>query len=148
LKSGRPFANDIAASCGGPPGETAEIDREYARRSPLTRLADAAEVPLDINAGIRDGHDGSVPVGHSIRAFNAVARPGERVSEENLQRLETLARVPDDLARPFDDPSYGVRKPLFRRQSGSARLTIFDGGHEIVFDAAFEWLSRQKKQPR
>jgi len=55
------------------------------------------------------------------------------------------AVVPAHLAVPIDDPSYGRKKPLFRRQSGKARITIFEGGHEVVQQAAISWLSQQVK---
>jgi hypothetical protein len=40
---------------------------------------------------------------------------------------------------------YGEKAPLFRRQSGHARITIFDGDHEIVYWAAMTWLAYQYK---
>jgi hypothetical protein len=42
-----------------------------------------------------------------------------------------------------DDPSYGARRVLFRRASGKARVTIFEGGHEVVEAAALAWLVAQ-----
>jgi hypothetical protein len=35
---------------------------------------------------------------------------------------------------------------LWRQQSGQVRLTLFDGGHEIIVAAAMDWLSRQSRK--
>jgi hypothetical protein len=34
---------------------------------------------------------------------------------------------------------------LFRRTSGNARITVFDGGHEIVHEAWLTWLEAQAR---
>ena len=90
-KSGRKYWRDIEASCGGAPGSNATVDLEYRRRSPLTWLAAAKRVPLDINAGIRDGHDGSVPISHTLHAFNAIAEERLRVSEAYIAHMTAKA---------------------------------------------------------
>jgi alpha-beta hydrolase superfamily lysophospholipase len=146
-KAGRRYANHIVKSCGGAPGASAEVDLEYKRRSPVTYLAKAKGLALDINAGIRDGHTGSVPVNHSLRAFNLVASEQDRVSEEDIKYFVEKAEVPANLKGGVRDATYGEKVPLFRRASGKARVTIFDGGHEIIFEAALSWLSQQRKRP-
>lgn len=143
--AGLRYADEIVASCGGPPGASEEVDREYRKRSPLTYLSKAQGVKIDINAGIHDGHRGSVPIGHALRGFNALAGEADRLSEEQIGVFVEQARVPEGLETDIDDPVYGDRRPLFRRASGEARITIFDGGHEIVYPAALDWLSRQAK---
>jgi hypothetical protein len=35
---------------------------------------------------------------------------------------------------------------LFRRQSGNARITVFDGAHDKNTEAAFRWLNQQRKR--
>jgi hypothetical protein len=102
-------------------------------------------VPLDINAGIRDGHTGSVPISHSLKAFNLVAAPKDRISEADVEFFTKQAQVPPHLKEQLTDAIYGGKTPLFRRSSGNARVTIFDGGHDTVYEAALSWLSRQKK---
>jgi dipeptidyl aminopeptidase/acylaminoacyl peptidase len=67
---GASYANHIVMSTGGIPGASAEVDFQYKARSPITHLANAT-APLDINAGINDGHTGSVPISHSLNAFNS-----------------------------------------------------------------------------
>ena len=145
-KSGREDCEDVSRSCGGPPGASKEVDREYRARSPLSYLEHARGLPLDINAGIRDGHDGSVPISHSLRAFNAVAATEDRISPEDIRFFVDEAAVPPQLRRPISDPTYGDKRALFRRSSGAVRVTIFQGSHELVPRAALEWLSQQRKK--
>jgi pimeloyl-ACP methyl ester carboxylesterase len=139
-------ADEIVKSCGGEPGTSEAVDIEYVKRSPVTYLANAVEVPLDINAGIKDGHhSGGVPINHSLQGFNVVAAPKDRISEEDIRYFVDKIEVPPHLKQELHDPTYGASKSLFRRTSGKVRVTIFDGGHDIVFPAAFAWLSEQKK---
>jgi hypothetical protein len=146
-KSGRKYADDIVKSCGGIPDQSLAVDFEYKNRSPVTHLQNAVNLPLDINAGIMDGHTGSVPVSHSLRAFNVLASKHDRISESDIKYFVEKAEVPPHLKMAVKDATYGEKKPLFRKTSRKTRLTIFDGGHEIVYKAALTWLEKQKKQP-
>ena len=135
----------IEASCGGKPNQHATVDFQYWNRSPIHFLPNAKQVRLDINAGIMDGHTGSVPVGHSLRAFNVIAARNNRFSEEQIQFIETKAKIPANLSgETQQDPSYGEKQPLLRRQSGKTRVTLFQGSHEIIMEAALEWLNHQR----
>jgi len=134
------YARMLEKSCGGPPGSSEKTNQEYRRRSPLTYLKHAAEVPLDINAGIYDGHRGSVPVSQYLRAFNAVAEPADRISEKNIRHITEKAEIPSKLQFGGTAPHYGEKEVLFRKRSGSARVTVFRGEHEIIFEAALHWL--------
>ncbi|MHB9029368.1 MAG: alpha/beta hydrolase family protein [Candidatus Latescibacterota bacterium] len=138
--AGNSYYQNIADTCGGAPGESGAVDGEYRKRSPLTWLANAKGVPLHINAGIHDGHTGSVPVSHSLRAFNAVAAPEGRLSNQDIQFFVEKEAVPPHLAKEITDPDYGQKKPLFRSSSGAATVTIFQGGHEMVPGAALSWI--------
>jgi pimeloyl-ACP methyl ester carboxylesterase len=147
IKAKRRYAGEIEKSCGGPPGKSAAVDLEYKNRSPLTWLPKAklAGVPMDINAGINDGHRGSVPISQSLRAFNALADPTDRISDADIAYMVEKAAIPAHLQKKLSDPSYGTKIPLLRKTSGRARITIFKGGHEIISAAALTWLSQQKK---
>ena len=144
LARGNSYADDLVGACSGLPGASASVDSEYSARSPLTYL-DRATAPLDINAGIRDGHDGSVPISHALRAFNAVADPADRIGEVAIRDLVQQAVVPPHLTCAISDSSYGHRPPLLRRQSRHAHLTLYDGDHEIVYPAALRWLGGHSK---
>jgi acetyl esterase/lipase len=144
--NGLQYAEQIEEACGGAPGNSEEADAEYWRRSPNRWLAGSKGLALDINAGIRDGHDGPVPISHALSAFNAVAAPGDRLTDEEIAFFVREAKVPPHLqAEKVEDPRYGERSVLFRRTSGRARITIFDGGHEWVPNAALHWLEQQEK---
>lgn len=144
------YARMLAASCGGPPGESDEIDREYHNRSPIHYLQHALDLPLDICAGVKDGKTGSVPIHHSLRAYNVIAKAGgkETISQATMDELWQQGRLtspqPGDEA---DDPSFG-RKIHLRRHAGEARVTIFEGGHEGLPAAACGWLAQQSRTTR
>ena len=142
------YADDLIKICGGPPGQSKDIDDEYKNRSPINNLWRAHIIPMDINAGIHDGHpsEGSVPVGHSIRAYNELANASGNkngvVGEEVIEYIERMQCVPDWF------PSGDTKDELYPREihlrliSSLVRLTIFEGGHEILYDSAFGWFDR------
>jgi len=136
---------EVADSCGGPPGTSDKVDEQYALRSPITWLEGARGTFVDINAGIRDGHEGSVPVSHTLRAFNKIARDKDQITEDEIDYFVREAKVPPQLQQEIVDPSYGNKQPLFRRNSERVRVTIFDGGHELIPQAALNWLEKQRK---
>jgi pimeloyl-ACP methyl ester carboxylesterase len=134
------YISDLINSCGGAPDDSPAVDREYANRSPITYLKHARGVNIHISAGINDGHQGSVPISHSINAFNELADPIDRIATNDVTHFVSHAQVPPNLRGEFNDASYGDSKLLFRRKSGTAILTIFDGGHELVAPASVEWI--------
>ena len=140
------YAEMLVASCGGTPGESDSIDLEYQQRSPLFVLKNAQNVPIDINAGIYDGHVGSVPVSHSLKAFNELARPSDKLTQEHIDYFVRAMSVPPGLKDEYNDPYYVNKPVLFRQTSGKARITIFDGGHEIIPNAALHWLQQHEKK--
>jgi len=147
-------AHDLEKVFGAGPGTSPEIDAAYRQRSPLFALAQAAGVPIDLNAGIHDGHTregrtGSVPVSHTLRAFNALARANAQsraaIPDEEIDTIVRTAQVPTSLRMTIADPDY-AKPVLLRRTAGAARVTLFDGSHEILHDAALAWLSRQRRR--
>ena len=139
------YARMMEASCGGLPAARSD---EYAHRSPLTFLSSArtANLPVYIATGIHDGHSGSVPVGHAIRAYNALADSGDRVSETEIAAIESDEKVPDALAFRGRDPFYPEKMRIhLRRTSANVRLTLFEGGHAGNFRAGLDFLSRQRR---
>lgn len=136
---------NIETSVGGAPGTSPEVDLEYQKRSPLTYLSPDITTPIDINAGIHDGHRGSVPINQSLWAFNALVN-SQKLTEEEITYFVEQEKVPAYLVDPLlSDPTYGEYEPLFRRQVDNTRLTIFDGAHQIIFEAALTWLAQQQK---
>lgn len=137
------YAKMIEQCCGGKPGPATEA--QYRHRSPLFHLAAAKGVPLDINAGIHDGHTGSVPVSHSLLAFNVLAAPDKQVPVADIDFMVRERKIPTALATETQIDPERQKATLFRRASGNARVTVFEGGHDSEPSAALEWLSRQRK---
>ena len=141
------YAEMTVRSLGGAPGDSAAVDEQYRERSPLFHLAQARDVPLDLAAGVTDGKTGSVPIFHSLRAFNVVAKANglAGVSDEEMQQLWTDGKLKQPQASDREaDPTLG-REVRLRRVAGSARVTIFEGGHEGLPAAACAWLEQQKR---
>ena len=120
-------------------------EAEYRHRSPLFHLAAAKGVPLDINTGIHDGHTGSVPVSHSLRAFNVLASSDKQISTEDIDFMVREQKIPGALAAETQVDPEREKATLFRRNSGNARVTVFEGGHESESSSAVLWLARQRK---
>ena len=140
---------ELEAVCGGPPGKSAAVDAEYRQRSPLPYLEAARGLAIDLNAGIHDGHTGSVPVGHTLRAFNRLAEANgfasQRLNEADIRSIEATQLIPARLQPATADPSY-AKRVLLRRVAGPVRVTLFEGGHEILPEAAFAWLAQQVRK--
>lgn len=134
----------IQASCGGTPAERPD---EYVRRSPLTYLPQVrtSGPSVYIATGIHDGHRGSVPIGHAIRAYNALAEEADRISENDIAFIESREDVPEDLRFKGKDPFYGMANRVhLRMTSRNVRLTLFEGGHSGNLAAGLDFLSRQR----
>jgi pimeloyl-ACP methyl ester carboxylesterase len=139
------YCDMLETVCGGAPGESPEVDEQYRVRSAATWLPHAHNVTLSINTGITDGHNGSVPVSHTLNAFNALAIAHDRIAESAIQSMVQNPNMPVELLQRIDDPLYHSKPALFRRVSGSTQVTIFEGGHEIIYEAALGWLEQQVK---
>jgi pimeloyl-ACP methyl ester carboxylesterase len=149
-KDGRParYAQMVAACCGGPPGASAEVDAQYRARSPVFHLGHVGDLPLDLNTGVKDGVTGSVPIHHTLRAYNAVAAAhGDAVIPDGvMDELWKQGRLSNGTPETTpSDPTYG-RDILLRQTSGQTRVTVFDGTHEALVPAACEWLSLQRRK--
>lgn len=143
----RNYDKTMEKSCGGAPGAGLEVDKQYVVRSACTYLQNASGIPLDINTGINDGHKGSVPVSQSLKAFNALAGIEDKLSDADITFMTDNAQIPDKLKMSVNDPLYSnsKRPVLFRRVSGNVRITVFDGGHDIIQEAGLAWLEKQRK---
>ena len=142
--SARSYDDHIFDACGGDPISDPKAAEQAHHRSPLTWLKNAKNsVILDIGTGIHDGYTGSVPISHAIRAYNEVADPADRISREDMDFMVDNQAVPEHLRFEGEDPTYGEHRVLLRKTSGMVRLTLFEGGHDILTAPAFGFLEQQ-----
>jgi dipeptidyl aminopeptidase/acylaminoacyl peptidase len=141
-RSGTHYAGDIINACGGDPTDSEEARQDCLHRSPITHLDTAREeaVPVFIAQGI---HDSILAPSHGAAAFNQLADPDDRFTEE---QLESLARggVPDDISEPVSAETHfgdGDPAPVLTRQSASAWLTLFDADHEMAYQPTLRWFA-------
>lgn len=149
VKDGKPqrYARMILSSFGGAPGSSDAIDADYKDRSPIHHMHRAVDLPLQICAGINDGYTGSVPISHSLNAFNAVARARKAtvISDADIAHLLNRREVSsENSASNSDWKAYG-RDIRFEHAAGLARVIIFDGGHEGLPMPACDWLASQSR---
>lgn len=149
-RDGKPtkYAQMVAKSMGGPPGSSPEVDREYFDRSSVHHLHRVGDLPVSIWSGIDDGHTGSVPVSHSLRAFNAIARGhgDEPIDDAVISQLDER-RLPVAGPDGADRVIPGLDRTVhFQRTSGASMVTIFEGGHESIPEVAFRWLEAHRRE--
>ncbi|MEM5787750.1 MAG: alpha/beta fold hydrolase [Syntrophobacteraceae bacterium] len=141
----RRYAGQIISSCGGAPSTGSAAARECDRRSPSSYLNNARGKPvrIHISHGIRDDF---VPVTHALLAFNDLAEPADRLSDDDISFIGKNARLPSHLAGSFSDKLYSAagKRLLFRRTSGNVTLSIFSGTHDILYNPALLWLSENR----
>lgn len=156
------YAKHLEAVTGGPPsaprfeqlarqGERAKVDAQYRARSPLASLHRAAGLPIRIEAGIEDGHRGSVPIDHALRAFNALAlandASGRAIPLPWIDAATPDARVPSGLDASDTDTAARTRRALVARTAGPAELVLFDGAHDTDVPALVAFLETKRRQP-
>ncbi len=143
------YAGELEKICGGPPGKSDAVDEQYRRRSPLFHFDAAKGVSIDINAGINDGHTGSVLVSHSLLAFNRLAdvngKPQQKLSADEIGTMTNERVIPKSLLGNVRVQEKRKHSVLFRRVAGPVRVTIFNGGHEGDMPTAIGWLATQSK---
>lgn len=141
---GKGYGAHIIRNLKGDPRSNEASAKEATRRSPVTWLARAKDVAIDIGTGIHDGHRGSVPISEAFNAYNCLAAPGDKVAEKDIEFMVKNEKAPEGTPE-FKDPGYGRRKIHYRKVSGKVRITIFEGGHHILSDYGFAWLLQQRK---
>ena len=148
-KDGKPqkYAQMILKCFGEPPGHSPTIDADYVDRSPLFHLNRVNDLPVDIFAGVNDGHTGSVPVSQSLLAFNRIAAANQDtvIDQAEIQQLVKDRKLVAPKESDLEADTLLGRKIFLRRTSKNSRVTIFDGGHESLPDAACDWLDRHQR---
>ncbi len=142
---GSHYARDIAASCGGPPVRGSRAAEECKRRSPSAHLAGArGRVNVFLGAGIWDQ---LVPPDHALRAWNELSAPADRIGEDELSQLARTRRIPAGLAGSGGNPLFeqaGV-EALLERTSERATVVVFQGSHDLVYNAGLAWLAGKRR---
>jgi predicted esterase len=151
--SGQYFAGrykaDIEASCGGNPQTDISAREECMKRSPSYYLEGARGkgVRFFISGGVEDRF---VPPSHAIRAFNDLAAENEMITEPHYLFVDEAETLPDGLKGEAEENRFFEEAGLpvvFSRTSGGATLILFDGGHDMVYNAGLNWLSQQRQKP-
>lgn len=135
------YAQMMHAACEGTPEDRKD---EYAKRSPVTHLANAKNVPVYIGTGIHDGYKGSVPVSHALKGFNCLADEKDKIPEDVIKGIVETQAVPDAWRFDGADPDY-IQQIHLRKTSGNVRITLFEGAHDILPSQGLNWLSNQRK---
>jgi pimeloyl-ACP methyl ester carboxylesterase len=137
----RHYVRDISRSCGGPPWPGSSAAAECDRRSPSAYLENLRNSPLKIYlaAGI---HDDLVPPDHSLRVFNTLVPEEERLPLDGFELILSVEEPKNDFnSQLFEEAGAPL---LFKKESDNVTLTLFDGGHDLLFNPALYWLSRQR----
>lgn len=142
VSAGRPYAGQIRAVCGGNPTSDESAREECLVRSPRTYLDEAREegVAVYIGQGIRDS---LLSPRHGARAFNQLADPGDRFSDDEIDEIGRNS-LPARLSGSTTTETYfdeGDPAPVFSRQSDDVRVVFFDAGHDMVYKATLRWFA-------
>jgi len=140
------YAAEIVKCIGA--GET--FDAQKAKeRSPLfwkTPVKKRKKSTLQIYAGIHDGYTGSVPISHSIHFYNKLLTDAHEKDKSLYVSAEDAATMLKTQSFLTLNPSKLIegRAILYKKTSKKITLTIFEGTHEILKNAAVELLSETK----
>jgi dipeptidyl aminopeptidase/acylaminoacyl peptidase len=140
----RHYARHIVSSCGGIPKSGTAAEAQCNKRSPSTYLKNARGkgVQIYIAHGIKD--DFAQP-GHALRAFNELVDDKDKISTEDIRFIDSKGQLPSGLAGNIDDEFYRTagKRLLFKRISGNATVTLFNGEHDVLYNVGLQWLSQQ-----
>lgn len=142
----RKYNKQIEATLGGNPLTDEKAAAEARYRSPVTYITQAKDVPIFLAHGILDQ---LVQPDHSIRAFNMLAKPEDRITPWQIKHILKHKALPADLPGAADSAYFRKVDPkvFFVRESNKARLVLFEGVHDMVYNAGLKWLAEQQRQP-
>jgi acetyl esterase/lipase len=142
----RKYNGQMEAALGGNPLTNAKAAAEARRRSPVTYISGAREVPIFLAHGILDE---LVQPEHSIRAFNMLAKPKDRITPWQIKYILKHKALPGDLVGATDSTYFRKTDPkvVFIRESNNVRLVLFEGVHDMVYNPGLLWLEQQQRRP-
>ena len=134
----RKYARDIESAIGG---SIAEREEEAKLRSPLHMpIPVGPNLPrLRIFAGIRDGHEGSVPVTQSTSYIARLAANGlaPRIGPD------TESAIHSGDIRLLAEHAEPDRAGFYAFESAIAEFYVFDGAHEMPINKSWEILTNE-----
>lgn len=141
------FVEDLL-NCVGATQDSQNLTVLLEKRSPLYWGMDTSnlkDTELSIYAGVYDGITGSVPFSHSINFYNKLSEHMGAVEDSifvtNDERLY-LYEGQWTNKNPFK--TIQDRKVFLHKEYRTVELTLFEGGHEILYDHAFNELLTNK----
>lgn len=141
----RKYNAQMEKTLGGNPLTNDKAAAEARRRSPVTYISQAKEVPIFLAAGILDE---LVQPDHSIRAFNMLADPKDQISPAQIKYILKNKALPADLPAATDSTYFRKTDPkvVFVRESNNVRLVLFEGVHDMVYNPGLLWLQEQQRK--
>jgi poly(3-hydroxybutyrate) depolymerase len=136
------YAAMMRGCFGGGPSDSDRLAEVYRERSPLTYLRPDLGIPIDLWAGRRDQ---TVSARHTLLAFHALA-PASLSETEIGNVLSPDGGHTSEVAVETANDHLVDRTIVLRRTTESARLTVFDGGHEWFPKAAVAWLALHRRR--
>lgn len=140
----RKYNKQIEATLGGNPLTDEKAAEEARRRSPITYITQAKDVPIFLAHGLQDQ---LVQPDHSIKAFNMLAKPEDQITPEQIKFILKNKALPPDLQGTYDNSFFRPQDPKvhFFRESNKVRLVLFEGVHDMVYTPGLLWLSQQRR---
>ncbi len=139
------YSEDIIASCGGTPKQGTPQELECRKRSPSAYLKAArGKVPVYIAVGSKDTF---VPPAHSLRAFNDLAEKNGRLSDVDIVAVSDGHAIPEGIKGDYSDELFADADVplLFEKRSGKAVLKVYEGSHDVIYNAGLAWLAEQER---
>ena len=146
---GLKYAGDIL-SCTG--SRDSVLNMEEARaRSPYFMDTPASlrrNSTLNIYCGIHDGYTGSVPITQSINFYNKLVRDMKGKKSDLVPVDDALIMLSQRTFNPGEEKRLILpegRSIHYQKQFQSINLIIFEGGHEMLTEAAMEEFIKSKR---
>ncbi|MHC2993557.1 dipeptidyl aminopeptidase [Pontibacter sp. HJ8] len=142
----RDYNRHVVAACGGEPLPGTAAAAECMRRSPVTYIHNAKDVPIFLAHGTNDV---LVPPDHSIRGYNLLANPADTIAQKDIDYILKEQAIPEGMEGATNrDKYFGAKDPkvVFERESANVRLVLFVGVHDMAYNPGLLWLNEQQKK--
>lgn len=124
------YAAQMETVCGGKPGVSTEVDREYKMRSASHWLDNSINIPIELVVGM---YDEVIPPSHTLNVFNSLVAPKDHFSREEIDFIVEKRQIPEHLKSSIKQQAvFGDSKILYERRAVNVKLLIVDCKHEIL----------------